>query len=168
MNRMEKIEFEPLADSHRQAVMRIFNHYVINGTAAFSDAELPESFYPNILERVKGYPAYAVMDPQAGEVVGFCYLCAYKPVPTFRETATITYFIAPSHLGQGIGRMCLCRLEEDAVKQGIRHIIAEISSENEQSMSFHASQGFAHAGRLKNVGFKLGRAFDIVYMQKEL
>lgn len=165
---MERIEFEPLSDSHRQAVMRIFNHYVVNGTAAFSDAELPESFYPQILERVKGYPAYSVVDRQAGEVVGFCYLSAYKPVPTFRETATVTYFISPSHLGQGIGRICLGRLEEDAAKQGIRHIIAEISSENEQSMSFHASQGFVHAGRLKNVGFKLGRAFDIVYMQKEL
>lgn len=148
--------------------MRIFNHYVVNGTAAFSDAELPESFYPQILERVKGYPAYAVVDHQDGKVAGFCFLSAYKPVPTFRETATITYFIDPSHLGQGIGRRCLGRLEEDAMKQGIRQIIAEISSENEQSMSFHARQGFVHAGRLKNVGFKLGRAFDIVYMQKEL
>lgn len=168
MNMVEKIVFEPLVDSHREAVIRIFNHYVTNGTAAFSDAELPESFYPHILERVKGYPAYAVVDCRTGEVVGFCFLSAYKPVPTFRETATVTYFIAPSHLGRGIGRMCLGRLEEDAVKQGIRHIIAEISSENEQSMSFHASQGFIHAGRLKNIGFKLGRTFDIIYMQKEI
>lgn len=168
MDKMKKIEFEPLADGHRQAVMRIFNHYVTQGTAAFADAELPETFYPQILERVKGYPAYAVADRQAGEVVGFCFLSAYKPVPTFRETATITYFIAPTHLGLGIGRMCLARLEEEAVKQGIRHLLAEISSENEQSISFHAVQGFIHAGRLKNVGFKLGRAFDIVYMQKEL
>ena len=52
MNMVEKIVFEPLADSHREAVIRIFNHYVMNGTAAFSDAELPESFYPHILERV--------------------------------------------------------------------------------------------------------------------
>ncbi len=168
MNRKEKIEFEPLADSHRQAVIRIFNHYVTNGTAAFSDAELPESFYHHLLERVKGYPAYAITDGQTGEVVGFCFLSAYKPMPTFRETATITCFIAPSRLGQGIGRMCLGRLEEDAAKQGIRHIIAEISSENEQSMAFHAGQGFVHAGRLKNIGFKLDRTFDIVYMQKEL
>ena len=51
MNMVEKIVFEPLADSHREAVIRIFNHYVMNGTAAFSDAELPESFYPHILER---------------------------------------------------------------------------------------------------------------------
>ena len=43
MNMVEKIVFEPLADSHREAVIRIFNHYVMNGTAAFSDAELPES-----------------------------------------------------------------------------------------------------------------------------
>lgn len=127
MNMVEKIVFEPLADSHREAVIRIFNHYVMNGTAAFSDAELPESFYPHILERVKGYPAYAVVDCRTGEVIGFCFLSAYKPVPTFRETATITYFITPSHLGRGIDRMCLGRLEKDAVKQGIRHIIAEIS-----------------------------------------
>ena len=94
---VEKIVFEPLVDSHREAVIRIFNHYVMNGTAAFSDAELPESFYPHILERVKGYPAYAVVDCRTGEVVGFCFLSAYKPVPTFRETATVTYPSWPGH-----------------------------------------------------------------------
>lgn len=165
---MDKIEFQQLAASHRQPVMRIFNHYVKNGTAAFADKELPETFYSRILERTEGYPAYAVVDGETKETVGFCFLSAYKPVPTFAQTAAITSFIAPSHLGLGIGRVCLGRLEEDALKQGIHHIIAEISSENEQSMSFHARHGFVLAGRLKNVGFKLNRAFDIVYMQKDL
>lgn len=118
----------------------------MNGTAAFSDAELPESFYPHILERVKGYPAYAVVDCRTGEVVGFCFLSAYKPVPTFRETATVTYFIAPSHLGRGIGRMCLGRLEEDAVKQGIRHIIAEISSETNKACPFTLARALSMPG----------------------
>lgn len=99
MNMVEKIVFwNRWWTPTGRAVIRIFNHYVMNGTAAFSDAELPESFYPHILERVKGYPAYAVVDCQTGEVVGFCFLSAYKPVPTFRETATVTYFIAPSIL----------------------------------------------------------------------
>lgn len=168
MSSMKKIEFQPLDHSHQEAVMRIFNHYVMHGTAAFADEKLPETFYPHILERTKGYPAYAVVDGETKETVGFCFLSAYKPVPTFRQTATITSFIDPSYLGLGIGQMCLGRLEEDALKQSIHYIIAEISSENEQSMAFHARHGFVHAGRLKNVGFKLGRVFDIVYMQKDL
>ena len=56
----------------------------------------------------------------------------------------------------------------EAVKQGIRHIIAEISAENGQSMSPHDAHGFVPAGRLKNIGHKLNRAFDIIYMQKDL
>lgn len=96
MNMVEKIVFEPLADSHREAVIRIFNHYVMNGTAAFSDAELPESFYPHILERVKGYPAYAVVDCRTGEVVGFCFLSAYKPVPhSGKRPPSLTSLLPP-------------------------------------------------------------------------
>jgi phosphinothricin acetyltransferase len=51
---------------------------------------------------------------------------------------------------------------------GIKHIIADISSENQQSLRFHAKHGFEMCGSLKNVGNKFNRNFDVIYMQKDL
>lgn len=77
-------------------------------------------------------------------------------------------FIARDHVGKGIGKQCLDQLEADARQMGIENIIAEISSENRGSLKFHASNGFAFCGELKNIGYKLNRSFGVVYMQKTL
>jgi L-amino acid N-acyltransferase YncA len=39
---------------------------------------------------------------------------------------------------------------------------------NDQSLAFHRKHGFEEVARFKRVGEKLGREFDVVYMQKWL
>jgi phosphinothricin acetyltransferase len=41
-------------------------------------------------------------------------------------------------------------------------------SQNAGSIALHAKAGYAHAGTVKAVGFKLGRWVDIVFMQRAL
>ena len=45
---------------------------------------------------------------------------------------------------------------------------AEISSENNGSISFHKKHGYSLVGELHDIGEKFGREFGIVYMQKTL
>lgn len=163
-----QVRYEKLGRENARPVMEIFNDYIEHGTAAFADAPLPEASFPMLLEKTAGYPAYAVVDASAGNVVGFCWLSAYAPVASFRKTAKITSFIARNHVGKGIGKQCLDQLEADARQMGIENIIAEISSENRGSLKFHASNGFAFCGELKNIGYKLNRSFGVDYMQKTL
>ncbi len=160
------IAFEVLELRHRQPVMAIFNDYVINTFAAFPSRPLPEPFFEKILEKSYGYPAYAVTDGPT--VIGFCFLSPYSPMDTFRETATVTYFIAPKHTSGGIGSRALERLLTDARKMGLRHIVAEISSKNEVSLAFHRKHGFEVRGTLRGIGRKHGESFDLVLMQKSL
>ena len=51
---------------------------------------------------------------------------------------------------------------------GIKNIVAEVSSENEQSIEFHKKHGVVVAGELIDIGEKFGRSFGVVYMQKRL
>lgn len=162
------MKFEKMGVEHQKPIMKIFNYYIENGTSAFPASALPEQFYDMLIEKTKGYPAYTIIDPEAEEVAGFCSLSSYNPFSTFKETAAISYFISPDYVGRNIGRACLQKLESEAKEIGIKHIIAEISSENQQSLKFHAKYGFEFCGRLKNVGAKLGRQFDVIYMQKDL
>ena len=85
-----QVRYEKLGRENARPVMEIFNDYIEHGTAAFADAPLPEASFSMLLEKTVGYPAYAVVDASAGNVVGFCWLSAYAPVASFRKTAKIT------------------------------------------------------------------------------
>lgn len=162
------ISFEKISEKHQKDIMKIYNYYVENSTAAFPSNPMPEQFYGFLLQRCEGYPAYAVIDSDTGCVVGFCMLSAYLPLQTFTKSACLTYFIAPEYTGKGIGGECLQKLESEAKQMGITQLISDISSENNVSISFHKKHGFVLAGELSDIGEKLGRSFGIVYMQKKL
>ncbi len=163
-----QIEFEKMDIKHQKSIMKIFNYYIENSTAAFAQSALPEQFFGMLLEKSKGFPAYAIINPENDEVLGFFMLSAYNPFSTFKETATISYFISKDYVGKGIGAQCLKRLEAEALQSGIKHILAQISSENHGSLNFHSKHGFKVCGTLKNIGYKLDRQFDVIYMQKDL
>ena len=91
--------FEPLEPKHQDAVMDIYNHYVEHSTAAYPEKRVPNEFFNVILEKSKGYPAYAIVNGSTNRVIGFCNLKAHHPFSTFKETAEITYFIDPLEVG---------------------------------------------------------------------
>ena len=115
----------------------------------------------------KGYPTITVKD-EIGEILGFGMLRAHNPIPTFSQTAEITYFIKPEYTSRGIGSKMLNHLVNEAKQKGISSILASISSLNEGSINFHRKNGFIECGRFKNVGRKKGQVFDTVWMQKML
>lgn len=162
------IIFEKLDEKHQRGVMEIFNYYIENSTAAFPAHVLPEQFYKRFMKKVEGYPAYAIIDTDDAACIGFCQLSAYSPLETFKEVACLTYFIAKEYTGKGIGAMCLTKLEEEAKYRGIRHLLAEISSENLGSIAFHQKHGFKVVGQLNNIGKKFDCNFSIIYMQKSV
>ena len=48
-----------------------------------------------LLEMTAGYPAYAVVDASAGNVIEFCWLSAYAPAASFWKTVKITFSSIP-------------------------------------------------------------------------
>ena len=162
------LKFEPMTIEHSASVMEIFNYYIEHSMAAYPESPLPESAFCGLLEKAKGYPAYVIIDAKADKVVGFCLLHAYNPLPTFKHTAEVTYFLSPDAVSNGIGTIALRQLEQDAHNMGITKLLASISSENAPSLSFHKKHGFTECGRLHEIGRKLGKTFDVVWMEKSI
>ncbi|MEG0251285.1 MAG: N-acetyltransferase family protein [Christensenellaceae bacterium] len=160
------IKFQKMDRTHQKAVMDIYNDYIKTSTAAFPAVVLADSFYEQILERTKNYPAFVLVD--AENVVGFCFLSQFHMFSTFQTAATITYFLSANYVRKGLGTLCIEKMESEALLLGIHQMIAEISSENEASINFHKKHGFREVGRFSRVGQKLDRTFDIVCMQKEI
>lgn len=162
------LQFEPIAEKHSREVMDIFNYYVENSFAAYPEQKLPYPFFGKFLEMAKGYPAYTITDGSSGRVVGFCLLRSYNPMPVFRETAEVSYFIHKDEVNKGVGAQALKLLEQEGRKMGIKHLLADISSFNGQSIHFHTRNGFVECGRFPGVGLKKGKSFDVVWMVKHI
>ena len=160
------IRFEPMSAIHGSEVMEIFNYYIENGFSAYPDKALPTEFFKKLLDMTMDYPAYTIFADD--KVAGFCFIRAYNPFSTFRECAEISYFIHKDFTGKGIGEAALDMLITGAKQKGIKTILASISSENTQSISFHSKHGFRECGRFEKVLKKKGKLMDVVWMQKDI
>jgi phosphinothricin acetyltransferase len=66
-------------------------------------------------------------------------------------------YVHPQRRGQGVGKLLIPPLLEQAKAQGKRAFIAGIDSQNEVSIRLHAHFGFEQVAHFKEVGFKFGR-----------
>jgi len=153
-----------LSGEHKVEVLEIFNHYIENNFAAFFDNKVSDIFFEQLMKISEGYPRIAIKS-SAGEPVGFAFLRPYSPIPTFRQTAEISYFIKAGFTRNGIGSSVLNYLVIQAGKLGIESILASVSSLNEPSINFHLKNGFIRCGTFSKVGKKMGQAFDVVWLQ---
>jgi L-amino acid N-acyltransferase YncA len=102
-------------------------------------------------------------------VVGYAYLHPYHERAAYRRTAENSVYVAPDARGGGIGRTLLGRLLEEGERAGIREIVAIIAlTEERTSVDLHRAFGFDEVGRLRAVGFKHGRWYDTLLMQRSL
>jgi len=159
--------FEEMEESHREAVVDVYNYFIENTWAAYPDEAFGYEIFDYFLQVSIGYPAEVILDG-SGEVVGFAFMSSFHPVQTFEKTAAISYFILPEHTRKGIGRALLDRFEDRSRAMGISIILAHVSSLNENSLMFHEANGFEECGRLRGVGTKFGKDFDVVWLQKSV
>jgi L-amino acid N-acyltransferase YncA len=152
--------------SDRDQVVAIFNHFVRTSYAAYPDEEADPEFFDSLQNRSEGLSFLVVeIDDQ---VIGFGLVGRYHQSAAFVHTGVLTYFILPQYTRSGIGTALLHRLVAKARERGISHLLAHISSRNEQSLEFHHKHGFTECGRFTGIGNKFSRTFDVVWVQKEI
>jgi len=147
-----------------RVVLSIFNHYVVNGFAAYAEKPVREKYFTDLL--ASSHAFYVVDSPDG--VIGFGFIKQFLPFPAFGATGEMSYFIMPEYMNQGFGSQLLYHLIRGARGKGITMVVAHMASWNEEAIRFHKKHGFYEAGRLKKVGKKFGESFDILLMQKAI
>lgn len=151
------------------AVHAIYSHHVLHGFGTFDEAPPPLGDYTAKWRDVIAMGLPWLVAVEAGEVVGFAYATPFRPRSGYRFTLEDSVYIRDDRLGRGIGIALLTPLIERCAALGARQVVAVIGdSRNAGSIAVHAKAGYAHAGTVKAVGFKLGRWVDIVFMQRAL
>lgn len=103
-----------------------------------------------------------------GELLGFASASRFRPRPGYRFTVETSVYVAPGRQGQGIGRALYSPLLDLLVRQGFTQAIAAITLPNDASVRLHEAFGFARCGVYRQVGWKLGRWWDVALFQRAL
>ncbi len=163
------ILIRPSTQADLAAITAIYRHYV-QGSAATFEIDPPgedEMARRRNALLAKGLP-WLVAETQ-GQVAGYAYAGPYRTRPAYDWTVEDSIYVAPTALGQGIGRALLDELITRCAGLGYRQMVAVIGdSANAGSQAVHRACGFATVGVLNAVGWKFGRWIDCVLMQRPL
>lgn len=155
-------------DADCDRIAAIWNPVIRDTAFTFTTEEkTPEGLRAMLAaKRASGHPFLVV--ETAGEVTGFATYGQFRAGPGYAGTMEHTVICAEAARGRGAGRALMAALEARARACGVRILVAGVSADNPAGIAFHARIGFAEVARLPGVGWKWGRARDLVLMQKTL
>lgn len=149
------------------ALLEIYAPYVQN-TAITFETSLPsvEEFTKRIVSVQQDFPYLVAQEGE--EILGYAYAHAYYGRAAYAWTVEVSIYIRQDVRKGGLGSLLYDELERRLAQQGVLNFLACISLPNDASISFHQKRGYEEVGHFKQVGFKLDRWHDIVWLQKRI
>lgn len=157
-------EIRRAAAKDAPAIAAIYGWYVENSTATFDVEKPSEADMRSKIEDISVRYPFLVYE-QDGEIAGYCFVHEWKPRSAYSRTVENAIYLKPGMQGKGIGTALMRRLTDECRSRGFRVIIACITKENGESISFHRSLGFRQVSDFTGVGYKFGRWLDVVDLE---
>ena len=148
-------------------LLEIYAPYVTGTTVSFEyEAPAVEEFRRRVEETSARYP-YLVWE-EDGALLGYAYAHPYAARPAYQWSAELTVYLRQGVSRRGLGSRLYGALMELLRLQGVRNVYGCVTAENTASVAFHHALGFREAGRFSQVGYKLGRWLDVLWLEKAL
>lgn len=157
-----------------QALLEIYAPYVRNTAITFEyEVPKPADFQKRIENTLKKYP-YIVAEAD-GEILGYAYTGAFKERAAYDWSAEVSIYVKEDKHGNGVGRKLYAALEEISRVQRILNLNACIACSDMEdeyltndSVTFHSHMGYTMVGKFHQCGYKFGRWYDMVWMEKRI
>ena len=150
------------------AAAAIYAPYVRETAITFEiDAPDATEFGRRIEHTLERYPYIVAQDPDSGRVMGYAYAGAFKGRAAYDWAVETSLYVDRDARGQHLGS----RLHEGLLRccelQGVVNLEACIAYPDEGgSVGFHERMGYRMVGRFERCGYKLGRWWDMVWMER--
>ena len=167
-----KIRIRPAKPEDAEKLLAIYAPYV-EQTAITFEYEVPtvEEFRERIHNTLKKYP-YLVAE-QGGEPVGYAYVGPFHDRPAYDWAVETSIYVDQNKKRIGIGKKLYEALEEELRNRGFLNMnacIAYPAQEDEYltrtSLGFHTHLGFRPVGSFTRCGYKFGRWYNMVWLEK--
>ncbi len=163
-----------VTEQDAEALLEIYGYYV-EETAISFEYETPsvEEFRRRIRDISARYP-YLILEDE-GSVKGYTYAGAFKGRAAYDHCCEVTIYLDRNAKGHGYGRALYEALEQELKARGIQNLypcIADPVTEDEyltkQSEQFHSHMGYTKVGDFHRCGYKFGRYYNMIWMEKIL
>ena len=157
-----------------EALLAVYAPYVEETAITFEYA-VPsvEEFQKRIRNTLQQYP-YLVAEDENG-ILGYAYAGRFQSRAAYDWAVETSIYIRKDQKGRGLGRRLYHALEEGLKEQGILNVnacITYIEKEDEyvtkNSAQFHEHMGYRLVGKFCACGYKFGRWYDMIWMEKFL
>jgi phosphinothricin acetyltransferase len=161
-------DIRPATPEDADAIAAILNPIISDTTISFSTTpKTADDIADQIAEHHAQGRAFLVATKQ-DTLQGVASYAPFRKGDGYAQTVELTIYLAEHARGQGLGGDLLQALEDHGRKAGVHALIGGVSAENKAGLDFHVKHGFAHVGRLHQVGRKFERWIDLILMQKIL
>ncbi len=160
--------------SDAEELLSIYAPYVENTAITFEyDVPSAAEFAKRIENTLKKYPYLVAMNN--GEIIGYAYASAFKQRAAYDWCVETTVYVKQNFRGIGCGRILYNELERILKTQNILNLNACIAYTGcndkhltNASTEFHARMGFTLVGKFNKCGYKFGKWYDMIWMEKHI
>lgn len=167
------IKIRPVESGDVSEILNIYAPYVEN-TAITFEYEVPsfEEFANRVSETVKKYP-YLIAEKN-GHIVGYAYAGPFHDRPAYNWAVETSIYVDGQCKHMGIGGLLHAALESELRCRGFLNMCACIAYPKtdddeyltKNSVEFHAHLGYRFVGEFYDCGYKFGRWYNMVWMEK--
>lgn len=167
---MLKVRSATLCDAER--LLEIYGYYVKN-TAITFEYEVPslDEFKDRMRAVMKKYP-YLVIEKD-GIIKGYAYAAPFAKRAAYGWACELSIYLEKNATKGGMGKMLYSALFDALTKMGILNAYASVAcpvKEDEyltnNSALFHEHIGFRRVGEFYKCGYKFGRWYSVVWLEK--
>jgi phosphinothricin acetyltransferase len=153
-----------------RAINAIYNFYVDTSPATFDTEHVSEARRVSWFEERAGLglPVLVAERDGFGDIAGWCALGPWSPKRAYDTTRDESIYVADACRGQGVGKLLLREVLEQARQLNVHVVMAGVVGCQEVSLALHRSLGFVQSGINRHMGYKLGQWHDVASLQCEL
>lgn len=155
-----------------EELLAIYKPYV-EKTAISFEYDVPEvsEFWRRIAHTLEKYP-YLVAE-RDGELLGYAYMGPFVGRAAYDWAAEVSIYVKEDKRKLGVGKCLYQALEAVAKEQNILNLNVCIGYPDQDdeyltknSVQYHGHMGYQMVGKFHNCGYKFGRWYHMVWMEK--
>lgn len=163
------VEIRPAHGDDLPGLTEIYNHYVGNSHVTFDVAPLTVEQRRNWFSHYHETGPHRLLVAVEGDtLLGYASSSAFRVKPAYRTSIETSVYCHAQATGRGIGSRLYTRLFEELATEDLHRAYAGVALPNGASLALHRRFGFREIGRYTEVGYKLGRYWDVLWLEKRL
>ena len=150
-----------------ERMLAIYAPYVENTGVSFEDHPPESRSFRTRIEQMMEKLPWLVAEVD-GKVVGYAYAAPHRVRAAYSWSTEFSVYIGSQYRHQGVGALLYQRLVTLVQRQGYRNVYALITLPNQAAVELHRKLGFTELEVRHHAGYKLGRWYDVLWMELDL